>query len=150
MTAAPRQIPAPVLDRTGKACVALLVFLGIGALPSGFLMAGWPDGSKFGITTTWLAGSPFSDYLIPGLILLLLFGVGSLVVAVLGARKAPIAPFLAFAIGVGMVIWVVVELAVIKQPSFLQVMYGMLGAALAVVSVRWGWATFQGWRSRGA
>ena len=55
-----------------------------------------------------LAGSlSFSDFLVPGLILGGLFGVGSLVIAAIGLRRNPLAPFLAFAIGCGQMIWIV-------------------------------------------
>ena len=150
MSAAPRQIPAPILDRAGKACLALLVFLGVGALPSGLLMIARPDGSAFGFPKSWLENGPFHDYLIPGLILFGLFGVGSLLVAPAGWRRWRVAPFLAFALGVGMMIWIVVQIAIIRGLSILHLIYFVIGVAIAATAVRWGWPTFQAWRGRGA
>ena len=94
-----------------------------------------------------LAGSPFPDFFVPGLILGGLFGVGSLVVALMGLARLGIAPFLAFAIGVGQMIWIVVELIVIKEISFFHPLCFGIGLALAASSVSWGWPTFQGWRT---
>jgi hypothetical protein len=94
-----------------------------------------------------LAGSPFSDFLIPGLILLGLFGVGSLAIAGLGLARFRLAPFLAFAIGCGQMIWITVELAILGELSFLHPTMFAVGLAVAATSVRWGWPTFQGWRA---
>ena len=78
-----------------------------------------PDGSVMQFDTALLAGSPFSDYLIPGLVLGGVFGIGSLVVAAMGLRRSRLAPFLAFAIGCAQMIWIGVELAIIREFSFL-------------------------------
>jgi hypothetical protein len=94
-----------------------------------------------------LAGSPFADFLVPGLILGGLFGVGSFVVVALGVRRSRLAPFLAFAIGCAQMIWIVVELAIIKELSFLHPTMFAVGLVIAAASVPWGWPTFQAWRA---
>jgi hypothetical protein len=76
-----------------------------------------------------------------------LFGVGSIFVAVIGLRRWRIAPFLAFAIGCGQMIWIVVELAIIKELSVLHPICFGLGLAIAIAAVLWGWPTFRGWRA---
>jgi hypothetical protein len=139
-------IPSPVMNRAGKTAVSLLVFLGIGALGGGVSLVAKPDGSVMQLPVRWLAGSPFSDFFVPGLILAGLFGVGSLVVAVIGLRCWRIAPFLAFAIGCGQMIWITVQLAIIKELSVLHPIYFGLGLAIAAAAVVWGWPTLQGWR----
>jgi len=140
-------VPAPRNGVAGGIAIAGLLLLGIGALAGGIALASKPDGSVMQFDVSLLAGSPFADYFFPGLILGGLFGVGSLVVAVLGLRHSLLAPFLAFAIGCAQMIWIVVELAIIREFSFLHpTMFG-IGAVIALASVRWGWPTFQGWRS---
>jgi hypothetical protein len=102
-----------------------------------------------GFDVALLAGSPFGDYLVPGLILGGLFGVGSLVTAVLGWWRRPVAPFLAFAIGCAQMIWIVVELVVIREFSFLHpTMFG-IGLVIAISAVPWGWPTFVALRDGG-
>ncbi len=109
-----------------------------------------PDGSVMQFDVSVLAGSPFPDFLIPGFILFLLFGVGSVTAAVLGLRRVHLAPFLAFSIGCAQMIWIVVELAIIKELSFLHPLMFAVGLGIAAAAVPWGWATFGGWRtSRG-
>lgn len=50
--------------------LALLLFLGTSGLAGGALLILKPDGSLIGMESGWLNGSPFSNYLVPGLILL--------------------------------------------------------------------------------
>ncbi len=148
-TAAPSStsIPRPVMDRAGKIAVSLLILLGIGALAGGVALAAKPDGSVMKFPVSLLSGSPFPDFFVPGLILGGLFGVGSFAVAVIGLRRWRVAPFLAFAIGCGQMIWIVVELAIIKELSVLHPICFGLGLAIAIAAVLWGWPTFRGWRA---
>lgn len=140
------EIPRPELHLAGWLTIGLLALLGVGALAGGAALISKPDGSVMGFDVAILAGSPFSDFVVPGLILGGLFGVGSFVVAVLGLRHARIAPFLAFAIGCGQMIWIVVELAIIGEFSFLHPTFFGVGLAIAVAAVPWGWPTFDVWR----
>jgi hypothetical protein len=136
----------PGLGLAGKTTIIGLVLLGIGALAGGLALATAPDGSNMGFDVALLAGTPFSDYLVPGLILGGLFGIGSLVVAFMGLRRMRPAPFLAFGIGCAQMIWIVVELAIIKEFSFLHPVCFGLGLLIATAAVPWGWPTWQAWR----
>lgn len=140
-------IPRPELHVAGKACVGLLVLLGLGALAGGIALVSKPDGSVMHFEVSLLAGSPFTDFVGPGLILGGLFGIGSFVVAGMGVARARVAPFLAFAIGCGQMIWIVVELAIIKEVSFLHPTFFGVGLLIAVTAVPWGWPTFRAWRA---
>jgi len=140
-------IPRPQLHAAGKTAVAFLVLLGLGALGGGIALIARPDGSVMQFDVALLAGSPFSDFLVPGLILGGLFGIGSFVVAAMGLRRSRLAPFLAFAIGCAQMIWIVVELAIIRELSFLHPTMFLVGLVIAAASVPWGWPTFQAWRA---
>jgi hypothetical protein len=139
-------IPRPRRDRWGLASMGLLSLLGIGAVAGGAALVSSPDGSVMGFSPDLLAGSPFTDYFWPGLILGGLFGIGSFVVVGLGIRQVRLAPFLAVAIGVGQMIWIVVELAIIRELSFLHPICFGIGLLVAVTAVPWGWPTFEAWR----
>lgn len=139
-------IPRPRRDRWGLASMGLLALLGIGAAAGGAALLASPDGSVMGFSPELLAGSPFTDYFWPGLILGGLFGIGSFVVVGLGIRRARLAPFLAVTIGVGQMIWIVVELAIIRELSFLHPICFGIGLLVAGTAVPWGWPTFEAWR----
>ena len=121
----------PELRWPGRIAVGALTLLGIGAIGGGMTLVASPDGSVAGLETSLLAGSPFPDYLVPGVVLGGLFGIGSLVVAGMGVRRSWLAPFLAFAIGCAQMIWIGVELAVIRDFSFLQPTCFAIGLVIA-------------------
>ena len=136
------------LDAWRWASIALLVVLGLGALAGGVSLVAKPDGSIMGFDTGILAGSPFTDFLVPGLVLGGLFGVGSFAVAWLGYRRVEIAPFLAFAIGFGQMLWITIELAIIGEFSWLHPAMFTVGFLIAGTAVRWGWPALEDWHSR--
>ena len=140
-------IPRPELHLAGKLCVAFLLLLGLGALAGGIALVAKPDGSVMQFDVALLSGSPFSDFVVPGLVLGGLFGIGSFVAAGLGIARSRIAPFVAFAIGCGQMIWIVVELAIIRELSFLHPVCFAIGLVIAASALRWGWPTFQAWRA---
>ncbi len=138
-------VPRPELHRAGVTTVTALALLGLGALGGAAVLVARPDGSIAQLDPSLLAGSPFRDFLVPGLLLGGVFGVGSIAVAVAGLRRMRIAPFLAFAIGCGQIIWIVVELAIIKEPSFLQPLLFGVGLLIAAGAVVWGRPTLAAW-----
>ena len=44
-------------------------------------------------------------------------------------------------------IWIVVELAIIRELSFLHPTMFAVGLVIAAAAVPWGWPTFQAWRA---
>lgn len=114
--------------------VAVLVFQALGGLAGGIALAAAPDGSILQMPVTYLDGSPFQDYLVPGLILLTVLGIAPLVAAVLLVVRPRPGWFVAFAVGCALLIWLLVEIAVIPLDP-LQVVYGLVGAAIVVLSL---------------
>ena len=57
-----------------------IVFQGLSGLLGGIRLVLDPTGESIQIPLSWLAGSPFDDYLIPGLILFFVLGIFPLVV----------------------------------------------------------------------
>jgi hypothetical protein len=127
------------LSRVAKIALALEVVLSIGALGGGLILMLAPRGEILPLPLSALAGSPFDTYFVPGLILFSVIGLGPLVAARLAWMRNPVAPVAAFVVGVGLLIWVAVEVAIIgysNEPP-LQAIYGILGVAMLLVAVRW-------------
>jgi hypothetical protein len=57
----------------------LMAFLSINGLAGGVVFIIKPDGSMMGMTTEWLAKTPFPNFLIPGICLFLLNGIFPLI-----------------------------------------------------------------------
>ena len=127
------------LSRVAKAAVVLEILLSIGALGGGLVLMVAPRGEIMPLPLSALAGSPFDNYLVPGLILFGVLGLGPLVAARLAWLRHPLAPTAAFVVGAGLLIWVAVEVAIIgysNEPP-LQAIYGILGIAIVLLAFRW-------------
>jgi hypothetical protein len=113
---------------------ALLMLQALGGIGGGALLVAQPDGGVLRMPLSYLQGSPFPDYRVPGLVLLLVLGVLPLVVAfgVLGRRAW--AWFGAFAVGCGLIIFELVEVAVIGY-NVQQPIWGTIGLLIALVSL---------------
>ena len=80
-----------------------------------FGLAGAP-----GLPPEWLAGSPFSSYLVPSLVLIVAVGALHALAAVRAWQGHPRALLLGRAAGVVLLGWIVVQVAIIGYVSWLQ------------------------------
>ena len=91
--------PRQPLSRFAKSLLVLEVLLSLGALGGGFVLIMAPRGEIMPLPLSALAGSPFDTYLLPGLILFSVLGLGPLVAARMAWRRHPFAPVAAFIVG---------------------------------------------------
>ena len=117
--------------------VGLEVFTALGAIPVGIQLLRDPSGAAIGLPADWIEATPFGTYLVPGLYLLVMNGVGMLAVAGLSVARHPSAPWLTGILGMGLLIWILVQLRVMPEASPLQAVFGGIGVALMGVSVAW-------------
>lgn len=111
----------------------LLILNGIGALVGGIPMIAYPDGSANGIPLSYLEHSPFTNYFIPGLVLVTCNGVLSLLVflaLVLNARHHSW-----FVLGQGTILlgWIMIQMIMLREVNFLQISFGSFGVALMIL-----------------
>jgi hypothetical protein len=123
----------------GILAIPLLLLLAIGAFFGGWeLTHPAADGSALGMPLAYLEHSPFTSYFIPGIILFVVFGVGSIVAVVATVLRHWSAPYLLFALGVGQMIWITVELAMVQvyHPQMHPLLFGW-GAVAALLAYVW-------------
>ncbi len=130
----------------------LLVFIllqAVGAVYGGFALAVAPDGSLLQMPLSWLEGSPFNNFLIPGLILAILLGVFPfLLLPALWLRPNWNWPqwlnvykqrhwSLTFALylGIMMVGWINFQLLFVQRYFWLQPVIALLGLAIIIFSL---------------
>jgi hypothetical protein len=129
--------------------IVLLFFLGIGGMISGALLFAAPDGHLVGFTPGLLQGSPFPDFLVPGIVLFLLVGAFQFFTAIGLVTRTSwtgpdiINPFKSFhwawtaswAAGVIMLIWIAVETSLLGYISGLQPIIAIWGIVLIVLTL---------------
>ena len=109
---------------------SLLAFGALNAIGGGY----YGLSGAAGVPTEWLEGSPFPDYFIPSLILLVVVG-GSFVMAAIvvfaGARIARVAALTAGLIVLG---WLAAQVAIIGYVSWMQPATAIAGVLVLVLA----------------
>jgi len=95
-------------------------FLGAWGLMSGALSLGAQVEARL----------PWESTVVAGLALAVLVGVPSLVLLILTLRRSPLTSLAAVAVGGGLVVWILVQLAIISQFSFFHPVYVAVGLVL--------------------
>ncbi len=117
--------------------VALEVLTGALAIPVGITFIADTSGGSLGLPRGWIEATPFGTYLIPGLYLLAMNGIGMLVLAALSVTRHWTAPWLTGVRGVGLIIWILVQLAVMPETMGLQWFFLAAGFVLGFVALFW-------------
>lgn len=126
MTGAVTADPRALGIRRSTITRALVVMLAFGAVSAlaGLIIAIPGGGAGFPLSA--LEGTPFTSFVVPGLILGVIIGGTQLTASVAVARGRDSGPLLASVAGFGMLIWIFTELAMIGY-SILQTVYFALG-----------------------
>jgi hypothetical protein len=122
----------------GRLAIVLEIFLGIGALLGGIQFILAPDGHLLGVPVSMLTGTPFHSFLVPGLLLFTLVGLGPIVAAALTARRRAAGPLAAFAVGLTLMVWITVEMVIFAGvTSLFWAFYLVLGTVIVAIGVAW-------------
>ncbi|CAG5018786.1 hypothetical protein DYBT9275_06071 [Dyadobacter sp. CECT 9275] len=124
--------------KTAKSWLIFLMgFLGVGACSGGGMLVISPDGELLGMPVSVLEYSPFPDFLIPGILLLVILGIVPLLL-IFALIKKPASPwaehfsffgdmhwawtyciYVAFAL----IIWIQVQMALLRTVHWLHTFY---------------------------
>ena len=127
------------LSRIAKTALALDILLSLGALGGGAALMLGPRGEILPLPLSALNGSPFDTYLVPGLILFGVIGIGPLLAARLVWLQNRFAPPATVVVGIALLVWLAVEIAIVgysDRPP-LQPVYLLLGATITTVGLVW-------------
>jgi hypothetical protein len=135
------------------AALALLLFLAVGALPAAILLVAQPHGNPMGMPYAMIAATPFAQmggWLIPGIILFVVIGLGSLFTAwslfalpewpwlqrLNPVRSRHWAWTLLLLLGVAVMIWILVQVTMIPWSALQPTIFatGLLLAAVAATT----------------
>lgn len=113
--------------------VVLLLINGLGAIYGGTNLVAFPDGSSIGLSLSLLEHSPFENYFVPGIVLLLANGVLSMIAVLAILMGARISALLVVLQGVLLTGWILVQMLLIQTVYFLHVVMGTIGVLLMVI-----------------
>lgn len=121
----------------------LHLVVGLGALAGGYGAVSNPY-APMGIPTAALEKGPFTSFLVPGLFLLVVLGLGNLVSAFLAAKKSRLSGYASGAMGAALAAWIVVQCWILQSIVALHVVFFAVGAvqgllALALLWLRGDW-----------
>lgn len=129
--------------------IFLQIFLGLSALIGGGLLIVSPDGTLLSFPLEILQDSPFNNFLIPGIILFVGLGILPLLTAIflISEKPSKVAVKLrlyknthwawnsSLYIGFILIIWITVEMYMIKEIMFVHVFYIFLGLLIQSFSL---------------
>lgn len=101
----------------------LQLFIAFMAIPAGISFIVSSDGSGMGMSLEILSESPFTSFLIPGVILLIIIGLGHLFGSLNTFRNEQTSGLSAFLLGVALFIWLGAQVWYIGLIHFLQFVF---------------------------
>ncbi len=115
--------------------LAALLLLGLNAVAGGFVLIVDPTGSTMGLPVDRLQGSPFSSFLVPGLVLFLVLGVYPQVVAYGLWTRRRWSWRAALLVVPAVIVWLAVQILVVGYQARppLQLAVGLTGLVIFVL-----------------
>jgi hypothetical protein len=105
----------------------LQFFVALGALVAGVMFLIEPSGRLLQAPPDMLKASPFSSFIVPGIILLAVNGIGQAFAAYLTLTRHRHAGILGGVFGLGLVIWIFVQVTLIGGGAWIQNLYFCFG-----------------------
>ncbi len=118
-----------------KLLIFLHAFVGIGALFGGAGAVLNPN-NPMGISVDVLKNSPFNNFLIPGIFLLIVIGFGNLITAVFLYYEYKYNLYLSHLMGLALVGWIVIQCIIMRTINILHIIYFFIGAVETVLSLK--------------
>ena len=112
----------------------LHVFVGVGAVFGGLAAIINPL-EPLGMPIESLKNSPFSNYLIPGIILFSVLGIGNIISALVFCFKLRFQGYLSSVFSWALVIWIVVQCIMLSTVAFLHILFFAIGLIEAILSM---------------
>jgi hypothetical protein len=113
--------------------VLLLLFNLIGAFYGGISLIMYPDGNNLQLSLDLLEHTPFKNYLIPGILLLIANGLFCAIVLVKVFRNNRNYGKFILAQGTILTGWIVIQILLIRMIFFLHIILGSVGIILIIL-----------------
>ena len=91
-----------------------------------------PSGHGMGMSVSYIKDSPFTSYLIPGIVLLIVNGFLNFIAAYFVVKKKVFAPFWVITQGILLSVWIVIQVIMVKDISVLHIIMFTIGIVLTI------------------
>ncbi len=122
-----------VLKKVYRLLNILHAFVGIGAMGGGMMAILNPQGPG-GMATESLNNSPFRDFLIPGIILFTVIGLGNVSCVISIRLKSKYQGYISSIFSWALVIWIIVQCIMLQTVVSLHVIFFIIGLVQAFLS----------------
>lgn len=122
------------MKRVFRLLFILHTFVGIGAMGGGMMAILNPQGPG-GMPKDALINSPFNDFLIPGIILFTVIGLGNVFCALSILLKSKYQGYISSIFSWALVIWIIVQCIMLRMVVSLHVIFFIIGLIEAFLSV---------------
>ncbi len=114
----------------------LLSFIAVTATLSGLLMISKPDGGLINLSPSLLDGTPFKNFLVPGILLAVIVGGANLLAVVFNMQLHPNRYYWAMAGGIIISGWIVMQMILINAVYWLHFLYLVIGIIIILLAHR--------------
>jgi hypothetical protein len=122
------------MKRVYRLLFGLHIFVGIGAMMGGLAAITNPK-QPLGIPIEILKNSPFSNFLIPGIILFTIIGLGNVISAFMLHFKSKFQGYISSIFSWALVIWIIVQCIMLNTIEFLHILFFTIGLIQASLSM---------------
>lgn len=113
----------------------ILFIVGLGALFGGTLAIVDPYGALLGMPSDVLKKGPFTSFLIPGLFLFFVIGLGHMVSFVAVKRRLKLHPYISGALGCILMSWILIQCYILESIHYLHIIFFMVGLSESLIAL---------------
>lgn len=115
--------------------MVLQAFIGLAAIKGGYGLVSDPSGTTIRSSIEWLNNSPVTNYFIPGLVLLIVIGIGNVMAAAVTLLRNKHAGEIAVLVGIILIFYMSIEVWFVGLRNLLQPIYFILGVTVMILGI---------------
>lgn len=117
-----------------RVMIFLHILVGVGALAGGLAAITNPQAPMGLPAVEVLKNGPFTDFLIPGIILFSIMGIGNLLSALYVGMDVNVKVYMSGTIACALIIWIVVQCIILETINFLHILFFIIGVVQGILA----------------
>lgn len=119
-----------------KFLIGFHIFIGVGAIFGGLGAMIDPTGESMGISPDILKKGPFNDFLIPGLFLFIVIGIGNIIGAYTAFKQIDVQAYFTGGIGFILVMWIIIQCIILQDINILHIIFFIFGVIQCLIGLK--------------